>query len=120
MLNVDGWTDGRTNVRTDGNLHVYVFLLKQVRQKLSLSYPQYPLLSASLCFEDHFYFSLPLFLGSTLTGKICAPHPIPLLSLFHPPPPTSFFFFFEVFMIQGSKHEVTNVAVTLWWCIPTV
>ena len=37
MLNVDGWMDGRTNeqmnVRTDGNLHAYVFLLKQVRQK---------------------------------------------------------------------------------------
>ena len=30
MLNVDGWTDGRT----DGNLHAYVFLLKQVRQKV--------------------------------------------------------------------------------------
>ena len=39
MLNVDGWTDGRTyermNVRTDGNLHAYVFLLKQVRRKYS-------------------------------------------------------------------------------------
>ena len=37
MLNVDGWMDGgtyeRMNVRTDGNLHAYVFLLKQVRQK---------------------------------------------------------------------------------------
>ena len=37
MLNVDGWMDGRTdeqtNVWTDGNLHAYVFLLKQVRQK---------------------------------------------------------------------------------------
>ena len=37
MLNVDGWTDGQTyerrNVQTDGNLHAYVFLLKQVRQK---------------------------------------------------------------------------------------
>ena len=37
MLNVDGWTDGRTNERTnvrmDGNLHAYVFLLKQVRQQ---------------------------------------------------------------------------------------
>ena len=32
MLNVDGWTDGRTDERTDGNLHAYVFLLKQVRQ----------------------------------------------------------------------------------------
>ena len=29
MLNVDGWTDGRTYE----NLHAYVFLLKQVRQK---------------------------------------------------------------------------------------
>ena len=26
-------TDGRTDERTDGNLHAYVFLLKQVRQK---------------------------------------------------------------------------------------
>ena len=29
MLNVDGWTDRRA----DGNLHAYVFQLKQVRQK---------------------------------------------------------------------------------------
>ena len=42
MLNVDGWTDGRTyermNVRTDertnGRKLAYVFLLKQVRQKV--------------------------------------------------------------------------------------
>ena len=33
MLNVDGWTDGRTYDWTNGNLHAYVFLLKQVRQK---------------------------------------------------------------------------------------
>ena len=30
---MDGRTDKRTNGRTDGNLHAYVFLLKQVRQK---------------------------------------------------------------------------------------
>ena len=36
MLNVDGWTDGRMNGRTDGNLHAYVFLLKQVRQQNGL------------------------------------------------------------------------------------
>ena len=34
MLNVDGWMDGRTDGRTDGNLHAYVFLLKEVWQKL--------------------------------------------------------------------------------------
>ena len=43
MLNVDGWTDGRTyermNIRTDGNLHAYVFPLKQVRQKLCRKCP---------------------------------------------------------------------------------
>ena len=33
MLNVDGWTDERTNGWTYENLHAYVFLLKQVRQK---------------------------------------------------------------------------------------
>ena len=30
---MDGRTDERRNVGTDGNLHAYVFLLKQVRQK---------------------------------------------------------------------------------------
>ena len=35
MLNVDGWTDRRTYGQTDGNLHAYVFLLKQVQQKVT-------------------------------------------------------------------------------------
>ena len=30
---MDGRMNERTNVRMDGNLHAYVFLLKQVRQK---------------------------------------------------------------------------------------
>ena len=33
MLNVDRWMNGRTY----GNLHAYVFLLKQVRQKSTLA-----------------------------------------------------------------------------------
>ena len=41
MLNVDGWMDGRTyertNIRTDGNLHAYVFLLKQMQQKVKVN-----------------------------------------------------------------------------------
>ena len=35
---MDGRADKQTNGRTDGNLHAYVFLLKQVRQKPELRF----------------------------------------------------------------------------------
>ena len=35
---MDERMNGWTNVRTDGNLHAYVFLLKQVRQKLKINH----------------------------------------------------------------------------------